>query len=310
MLKHRPTLYVFVLIAAIAGCKPAQETKAPPPPPTAAPVPAPAPRELTAAKVPAGGSLVKVSFEGSICHVLGEDGKRINRAVVIRGEPKMVHDPQLIIPDDIDPSGATDLARALGLASLPGGDHGTLKLRLNRVAMRVVDSDGDQAIKPDLDFGPDFQYLVVKLKPLDSNFKDVHADVTEDVPPKDSPVVAYFQFNGGYVSSDVMCGRAAIGTGPEVRFAKVVTVTGFTTKAAKFQIRTATTGSNWFTVPFRHSDVIEVSIVNEANPPAPEHFALNAKLAADTSVKMPKITQVPPDCQSGLSPGCSNTQWP
>jgi hypothetical protein len=257
-----------------------------------------------AAKVPAGGSLVKVSFRYTICHVFGG----LNRAIIIRGDNSMPHTPVLIIPNDLTQVGLDALRKVTGRD--PEIVGGKLEIALNNIGIQVVDSDGG-LIQPALDLGEDFDALTPHLKAITAGkFSAVRSDLSDDIPDaNNSPVVAYFVLSGGHLSADPQCSRAKLGVdADDRRFADVVSLTGTTPKPAVLQLRSKALPS-WTTIAMKDSDVMDIRIENRPGS-STGHFPMHAKLAdPNLSVVMPTITKTL-SCEAGLAPGCSNTQWP
>jgi hypothetical protein len=266
----------------------------------APPVPAKA-KSFASATVPAGGSLVKVAFQYAICHVF--DG--VNRAVVLRGDDQMKHAAFLVIPNDLTADGLTNLKTITGRnPSIVGG---RLEIQLENVGVRVID-EANAAMQPALETGEDFDSLAPHLKMIGVRFTAVRDELKNDIPVSTDPIIAYFELNGGHLSADAQCSRAMFDAGPDDRrFADVVTLTGSTTKPAQLQLRSATQTS-WTPVGFKHKDVLEVRIENRPDTTA-GHFPIFLKLSKDTTATLPVITKTL-SCEAGLSPGCSNTQWP
>lgn len=267
-------------------------------------------KQVTSATT-ASPNLVRVEFEGAICHILGQTP---TRSVLIDDAN---HESLLLIlkPTKIGKDSAESEQRlrdALPTGYTPSCDPNFCEVTpLKGLLMQVVDNSGG-AIQPALDASrTDFAVLVPHLSKI-ATIPNI-SDLLDDPTPS-GDFAAFFELNGGTFSATPYCEPVELkkpdGTSlGEIDFGRTILLTGST--ATTPQLQFSSDGKTWKGVTMDRATVLNLRIQN--NPKSTHakmpHLDLHKKIAKGAVNDFPAPTTVKL-CQAGTAVGCSNTQWP
>lgn len=270
-------------------------------------------------------SQIKITFNGTICHVL--QGAKTPRAVIVKGTNMYPHEALIKIP-------LTDFKQQPPSAPFTCDKFGNCQavIAVNSI-IRLLDGETPLNSGPEKDPGGAFDLKVPHLKTIakDLNAKLKDAIINMDPVTENDFVAGYFELPHGSFGTSSYGSPACFSNDKTTRdFGRdIVLMTDAVTPVLQIKVGAA--------APARFELVaaqpVDIEIVNRptrGGHSSPDHFVLHYKIADWKVMDKPSVLL---DCRSGSSvpsaegehpkkeddmlldlygevPGCSNTQWP